>query len=170
MSGVIVYALITVFIFPGDFKKDGKAVPSYAFPFFIIGSAFLFIGMFSSAIIIERSSKEYFITPKKPSKLYWLQPGNQNVGDQVFGAFMAVKEGANSTMTKNLRYIKSVRDRRLDGKNIKLYSTILSTIFGFVMQFIGLRALHASVILASLGTTLLMSILRTCLRTERMAP
>ncbi|KAJ6111771.1 hypothetical protein N7523_007832 [Penicillium sp. IBT 18751x] len=168
--GVIVYAIITVFIFPTNFKKNGEAVPSYAFPFFIIGSTFLFIGMFCSAVIIERSSKEYYVTPKKPSKLYWLQPGNQNVGDQVFGAFMAVKEGANSTMTKKLRYIKSVRDRRLDGQHIKIYSTILSTMFGFIMQFIGLRALHASVILTSLGATLLMSILRTCLRTERMAP
>src|SRR4051794_13233944 len=96
--GVIVYATITVFVFPGDFKKNGKAVPSYAFPFFIIGTTLLFIGMFSSAAIIERSSKEYSIKPKKPSKLYWLQPGNQKVGDQVFGAFLAVKEGANSTM------------------------------------------------------------------------
>ncbi|KAJ5119743.1 hypothetical protein N7448_010412 [Penicillium atrosanguineum] len=168
--GVIVYAMITVFIFPSDFKKDGKAVPSYAFPFFIIGSAFLFIGMFSSAIIIERSSKEYSIEPTKPSKLYWLQPGNQNVGDQVFGAFMAVEEGMNSTMTKNLQYIKSVRDQNFKVQDLNIYLTVLSTMFGFIIQFIGLRALHASVILASLGATLLMSILRTCLRTERMAP
>jgi hypothetical protein len=170
VAGVVIYAIITVFVFPNDFKKDNKVVPSYAFPFFIIGTTFLFIGMFASAIIIERSSKEYFIKPKKPSKMYWLQPGNQHVGDQVFDAFLAVKEGIDSTMTTEIRYVKSVRERRYDGKNVILYLTVLSTMFGFVIQFIGLRALHASVILASLGATLLMSVLRTCLRTERMSP
>ena len=96
------------------------------------------------------------------------------MGDQVFDAFLAVEKGPNCTMTKNLtknlQYIKSIRGYNIDGQNVKVYLTILPTMFGFVIQFIGLRALHASVILASLGATLVMSILRTCLRTERMAP
>lgn len=163
MPGVVVYAAITVFVFPDTFKKNGKAVPSYAFPFFIIGTTFLFIGMFFSAVIIERSSKEYYLKPNKPSKLYWLQPGDQKVGDQVFGAFLAEEEAPDL-------YIKSVRDRRFDGQNVKIYLTVFFTILGFIIQFIGLRGLHASVILASLGATFVMSVLRTCLRTERMAP
>ncbi|THC90462.1 hypothetical protein EYZ11_010084 [Aspergillus tanneri] len=40
---------------------------------------------------------------------------------------------------------------------------------GFVVQFIGLRDLHASVILAQMGSTLLMTIVRTCLRTKRIS-
>ena len=118
--------------------------------------------MFFSAVIIERSSKEYYLKPNKPSTLYWLQPGNQKVGDQAFGSFLAED-------TKPIVYIKSVRCHRFEGQNLILYPTILLTIVGFIIQFIGLRGLHASVILASLGATLVMSILRTCLRTERMA-
>jgi ankyrin repeat protein len=164
----VIYAAVTAFIFPGSFEKDGKAVPSYAFPFYIIGTIFLFIGMLVCAIVLERSSEEYYFKPNKPSKIFWLQPGKQNVGDQVFNAFMAVKEGSKSTMTTKMEYIKSVRVRRYDGRHVEIYLTLLSTLLGFIFQFIGLRGLHASVILAQLGSTFVMSILRTCLRTERM--
>ncbi|KAJ5161137.1 hypothetical protein N7492_006529 [Penicillium capsulatum] len=169
-AGVIIYAAITVFIFPASFKKDDKAVPAYASPFYIIGTVFLFVGMLYCAIIIERSSKEYYLKPNKQSKLYWLQPGNQHVGDQVFNAFMAVKAGPNSGMTMDLEYIKSTRIRKYDGRYVEIYSTLFFTMLGFIIQFIGLRGLHASVILAQLGATFLMSVLRTCLRTQRMAP
>lgn len=165
----MIYAAITVFIFPESFEKDDKPVPSYAFPFYIIGTIFLFIGMLVSAIVIERSSEEYYFKPKKPSKIFWLQPGKQNVGDQVFNAFMAVKEGSKSTMTTKMEYIKSVRVRRYDGRHVEIYMTLLSTLLGFIFQFVGLRGLHASVVLAQLGSTFVMSILRTCLRTERMS-
>jgi ankyrin repeat protein len=164
----VIYAAVTAFIFPGSFEKDGKAVPSYAFPFYIIGTIFLFIGMLVCAIVLERSSEEYYFKPNKPSKIFWLQPGKQNVGDQVFNAFMAVKEGSKSTMTTKMEYIKSIRVRRYDGRHVEIYLTLLSTLLGFIFQFIGLRGLHASVILAQLGSTFVMSILRTCLRTERM--
>lgn len=164
------YAVLTVFVYPQHFQKDDKAVASYAFPLYLIGTTLLFLGMFFCALIMERSSKEFYLKAEKPSKIYWLQPGNQDVGDQVFNAFLAVNEGPNSSMTKKLRYIKSIRDRRFDTKYLEIYSTLASTILGFIFQFIGLRGLHASVILAQLGSTFLMAIIRTCLRTERMTP
>ncbi|CAI7630602.1 unnamed protein product [Penicillium crustosum] len=169
-SGTIMFAVLTVFVYPQHFQKDDKAVASYAFPLYLIGTTLLFIGMFFCAFIMERSSKEFYLKAEKPSKIYWLQPGNQDVGDQIFNAFLAVNEGPNSTMTKKLRYIKSIRDRRFDRKYLEIYFTLASTILGFIFQFIGLRGLHASVTLAQLGSTFLMSIIRTCLRTERMTP
>lgn len=126
--------------------------------------------MFYSAFIIERSSEEYHLEPKLPSKIYWLQPGNQNVGDQVFNSFLAVKDGPGFSTKTKMQYIKSKRVRKYDGRHAQIYSTVLFTISGFIIQFIGLRGLHASVILAQLGSTFVMSIIRTCLRTERMAP
>ncbi|KAJ5153327.1 uncharacterized protein N7482_009805 [Penicillium canariense] len=165
--GVMAYAAITVFVFPGSFEKDGKAVPSYAFPFYIIGTIFLFTGMLSCAIIIERSSMKYYFTPNKPSTLYWLQPGNQHVGDQVFDAFLAVKEESTS---EEMEYIKSRRVRKYDNQTPVVYLALFFTMIGFIIQFIGLRGLHASVILAQLGSTFTMSVLRSCLRTERMKP
>ncbi|KOS40814.1 hypothetical protein ACN38_g8303 [Penicillium nordicum] len=164
-SGAIMYAVLTVFVYPQHFQKDDKAVASYAFPLYLIGSTLLFLGMFFCAFIMERSSKEFYLEAEKPSKIYWLQPGNQHVGDQVFNAFLAVSEEPDS-----FRYIKSIRDRRFDRKYLEIYSTLASTILGFIFQFIGLRGLHASVILAQLGSTFLMAIIRTCLRTERMTP
>ncbi|KAJ5396665.1 hypothetical protein N7509_004778 [Penicillium cosmopolitanum] len=169
--GVIIYAAITVFLFPGDFEKDDKPVASYAFPFYVVGTTLLFAGMLFCAIIIERSSKQYYIKPNKPNnKIYWLQPGNQHVGDQVFGAFMAVRQGPESSMSEGLEYIKSTRFPKYDGRYVELYTVLGSTMLGFIIQFVGLRGLHASVILAQLGSTFIMSILRTCLRTQRMAP
>ncbi|CAG8922375.1 unnamed protein product [Penicillium salamii] len=162
-SGTIIYAALTVFVFPQHFKKDDKAVAAYAFPFYFIGTTLLFIGMFFCAFIMERSSKEFYLKPEKPSKIYWVQPGNQDVGDQAFNAFLAVKENPDE-------YIKSVRDHRFDRKYTEIYSTLASTLLGFILQFVGLRGLHASVILAQLGSTFLMAVIRTCLRTERMAP
>ncbi|KAJ5768490.1 hypothetical protein N7533_001073 [Penicillium manginii] len=73
-------------------------------------------------------------------------------------------------MSMQLRYIKSTRFPKYDGRYVELYIILGSTMLGFIIQFVGLRGLHASVILAQLGSTFIMSILRTCLRTQRMAP
>jgi hypothetical protein len=132
--GTITYATLTVFVYPQHFKKDDKAVASYAFPLYLVGTTLLFLGMFFCAFIMERSSKEFYLKAEKPSKIYWLQPGNQNVGDQVFNAFLAVNEGPESSMTKKLRYIKSIRDRRFDRKYLEIYSTVASTVLGFIFQ------------------------------------
>ena len=164
------FAALTVFMWPETFQKDDKPVASYAFPFYVIGSTLLFIGMFFCAFIMERSSKEYYLQPQKPSKIYWLQPGKQNADDQVFKAFLTTKEYGGPSVAENLSYIKSVRDYRFHRKYLQIYSTLASTLLGFIFQFVGLRGLHASVILAQLGSTFLMAIVRTILRTERMAP
>lgn len=124
--------------------------------------------MFFCAFIIERSSVEYYFRPRKPSKIYWLQPGGQKVGDQVFGAFLAVREGSNGCSTKDLVYIKSLRSPQYRGSDSLLFVAVMFTTAGFVLQFVGLRGLHASVTLALLGSTLVMAIIRTCLRTQRM--
>ncbi|XHG09575.1 hypothetical protein AWENTII_012623 [Aspergillus wentii] len=166
--GVLIYSAITVYIYPDDFQKDGNAVPSYAFPLFFLGTIFLGVGMFLCAFILERSSKEYYFEPKKPSKIYWLQPGGQNVGDQVFGAFLGVTEGYDSKTSKDLLYIKSMRDQKRHVKDYQLLSIVTVTMVGFILQFVGLRGLHASVILAQMGCTLLMAIVRTSLRTKRV--
>ncbi|KAH8426795.1 ankyrin repeat domain-containing protein [Aspergillus melleus] len=116
--------------------------------------------------MIERASTEFYLRPTKPSKIYWLQPGKQDVGHQPFGAFLGVTEGPGSRMT----YIKSIRDRGHNNKGPLLVIAIAITMVGFVVQFVGLRGLHASVILAQMGSTLLMAIVRTCLRTKRIGP
>ncbi|KAB8073732.1 hypothetical protein BDV29DRAFT_175032 [Aspergillus leporis] len=167
--GVLAYSALTVLIYSDNFRKDGQQVESYAFPLFLIGTISLCIGMFLCAFIIERSSKEFYLHAVKPSKLYWLQPGGQNVGDQVFGSFLGVSEGPSSQPTVDLKYIKSIRDRTLEDSWPILILAISFTLVGFVAQFVGLRGLHASVTLAQMGSTLVMAIIRTCLRTKRIS-
>ncbi|PWY68586.1 hypothetical protein BO94DRAFT_590706 [Aspergillus sclerotioniger CBS 115572] len=142
--GVLVYAAVTVYIYPVHFKKDGSLVVSYAFPLFFCGSILLSIGMFLCAFIIERSSTECYIRPAAPSKIYWLQPGEKDVGDQVFGAFLGVNEGPKSEATEDLMYIKSVRSPGTFGNGPLLLFTLTSTMVGFVIQFVGIRGLRDS--------------------------
>ncbi|KAK6838724.1 hypothetical protein RU639_000093 [Aspergillus parasiticus] len=167
--GVLAYSALTVLIYPDQFQKDEQPVESYAFPLFLIGTICLCTGMFLCAFIIERSSREFYFHPVKPSKIYWLQPGGQNVGDQVFDSFLAVNEGSSSQLDEGLVYIKSIRDHALQGNSYILILTISFTLVGFVAQFVGLRGLHASVTLAQMGSTLVMAIIRTCLRTKRIS-
>ncbi|RMJ22703.1 ankyrin repeat-containing protein [Aspergillus sp. HF37] len=173
-AAVLAYSALTVFGQPGNFKKKDTPVPAYAFPFFVVGTVLLSTGMFFCAFIIKRSSREYYFSPTRPSKVFWLQPGRQSVGDQVIGAFMGVSEGPNSQPTRDLTYVKSLRSPKEDGKEggngkqVHLLMTVLLTMLGFLIQFVGLRGLHASVIVAQIGATLLMSVVRACLRTKRI--
>ena len=128
------------------------------------------MGMFLCAYIIERSSTECYIHPATPSTMYWLQPGRQDVGDQVFGAFLGVDKGYEAPPTDDLVYVKSVRGRGRHERGPLLLFTILITLVGFVVQFVGIRGLHSSVIIAVMGSTLLMAIVRTCLRAKRIGP
>ncbi|KAE8357791.1 hypothetical protein BDV27DRAFT_151028 [Aspergillus caelatus] len=105
--GVLAYSAVTVLIYPDQFQKDEQPVESYALPLFLIGTICLCTGMFLCAFIIERSSKELYFRSVKPSKIYWLQPGGQNVGDQVFDSFLAANEGSSSQLDEGLVYIKA---------------------------------------------------------------
>lgn len=123
--------------------------------------------MFLCAFIIERSSIEYYYYPQKKSKIFWLQPGGQEVGDQVFGAFLGVREGADGRGTTELEYIKSLRNHDYRNKDTWLLVAVSLTMIGFICQFVGLRGLHSSITLVQLGSTMLMAVIRTSLRMER---
>ncbi|KAL2865820.1 ankyrin repeat domain-containing protein [Aspergillus lucknowensis] len=166
-GGTLAYSALTVFWYSGIFKKGGST-ENYAFPLYLYGSISLSIGMFLCAFLIERSSSECYLYPEKPSKIYWLQPGRQTIGEQDFGAFLAVNEGPKSQLTRQLTYIKSIRGPPPKGKGPLLVFSICITMFGFILQFVGLRGMHPSVIIANIGSTLLMAVVRTCLRTKRI--
>ncbi|KAL3482496.1 hypothetical protein BJX99DRAFT_3818 [Aspergillus californicus] len=160
-GGTFVYSALTVFGYPNKFQQDGKPADSYAFPLFIYGSISLSLGMFLCGYLIERSSSETYFHSAKPSKIYWLQPGRQTIGEQDFGAFLGINEG------QKLTYVKSIRGSPKSKKPI-LYFTLSVTGLGFGLQFVGLRGLHPSVILANVGSMILMAVVRTCLRTKRI--
>ena len=137
---------------------------------FIGGTFFMCLGMFLCAALIGQSTHEYEYKRKLAqgqrsphTRLFWLQPGEQLIGDQTFDAF-----AYNEIQGKYLdRYLSSQMDL---GKRSGFYTwiTILLTVGGYVAQFIGLRGMNAYISIAQLGSTLLMSFLRGCLRIQRL--
>lgn len=166
--GTLIYATMAVFWYSKIFEDDEDSPANYALPLYLYGSVSLSLGMFLCAFLIERSSSESYLYSTKPSKIYWLQPGRQSIGDQDFGAFLAVDEGPYSSTTQHLTYTKSVRGPTPKGRRPFLIFTICITATGFIAQFVGLRGLHPSVIIADVGSTLLMAAVRTLLRTKRI--
>lgn len=122
--------------------------------------------MFFCAFLIERASTEVYYQKEAgvydQSRIYWIQPGDQYVGDQVFYSFI----GETGEMT-NAQYIRSYR-KTAKPMTYELWTLVVATTAGFVAQFIGYRGLHSSVLLAQLGSTLLMAGVRALLRAGRM--
>ncbi|KAF3935568.1 Ankyrin-2 [Dactylella cylindrospora] len=121
------------------------------------------IGMFLCAYIIDQTTHEtrYKKNAKVASRMYWIQPGGQKLGDQVFESFIGVSNRGNNT------YIKSERVNK-PKLEVTLWIAVGTTMSAFVVQFVGLRAAHPSIILAQLGATLIMALLRAMLRSRRM--
>ncbi|KAK6531404.1 hypothetical protein TWF281_008209 [Arthrobotrys megalospora] len=166
-SGVLVFAILTVqpkysHIF-SDPEGDTPR-PSYALPFTLTGTILVCTGMFFCGFIIERCTREvvYDRSKERKSKVYWVQPGNQKIGDQVFDSFIRESDEYESLP----KYVVSKRSQDKNHPAL-LIIALLSSVIGFIMQFVGLRALHASVTLTQMGATLLMSIVRAMLRVQR---
>lgn len=113
------------------------------------------LGMVLCAHLIETSTGEIYYHRKQDGKIYWLQPGEQKVGDQVFNAFLGK---SNEKMF--------VRSYKLLGKTsgLPLWIAVGLAVVGFVLQFVGLRGSHPSITLAQLGVSFLMAIGRALLR------
>ncbi|KAF3213301.1 hypothetical protein TWF106_009589 [Orbilia oligospora] len=137
----------------------------YAFPLTLSGTILIGLGMFLCGYIIEKTTYEvYYEQPGNETdmaQMYWVQPGGQKIGDQVFGSFIG--------SSKDRKYVKSSRVASRSKFDEVLWFTVIITIFGFVIQFVGLRGIHSSVIIAQLAATLIMAIVRAGLRSQRMA-
>jgi hypothetical protein len=170
--------------------KDDSLPPPWAFPLMSLGT------MFSCALLVERSTRErVFRKSGGPATLHVVQPGNQIIGDQTFDSFsVAASLQEYTTSWKTPQHPATGRgpawvgrggpfDRSSDGASplagkldqlarlVSRYGVWLATattISGFVLQFVGLRALHSVVSVVQLGAILLMSIIRASLRTQRL--
>lgn len=88
------------------------SLDDYAVPFTVIGTVFLCLGMALCANLIEaKTGEQTYRRTEKPgsekSQVYWVQPGNQVVGDQVFDSF--AYSDAEHTLD---RYITSWKKRK----------------------------------------------------------
>src|SRR3569833_1240837 len=151
---------------------------------FIIGTTFMCSGMFCCAALIGQSTQEQVYLRKnptdlrvasrsrerqdaadagQPSQLFWLQPGNQLVGDETYDAY-AYSEDKDKPMAEYITSVKIARPR----EHLYTWIVIVMTIGGYITQFVGLRGMHAYISLAQLGITVIMGLLRGSLRMQRL--
>ncbi|KAL7787560.1 hypothetical protein V8C43DRAFT_323931 [Trichoderma afarasin] len=181
-SVLVLSALITYKL---HWKKNGNSIDPWAFPFIFVGTVFVCFGMFLCATLVNDSTKERVFewkheSKKSSSSLYVVQPGNQVIGDQTFDPFLfskPIKRYMTSWKVAQTSDSSSgTRKDKLSFNNFKnpseetsvLVATVI-TILGFALQFVGLRAMHSLVSLLQLAVTLLMSVIRALLRTQRLS-
>lgn len=111
----------------------------------------------------RRTRPQEVLTQDAKSRLFWLQPGPQVIGDQSFDPFGYVEDPANPVQVWT-----SSRKEFNDAFEMRTYFAVLAVLIGYVAQFIGLRGMKAWVSLAQLGVCVTMSILRGCLRMNRL--
>ncbi|KAH6982589.1 ankyrin repeat-containing domain protein [Ilyonectria destructans] len=165
-AGVLALAGIGVWILHWNLNGDASSSTGYAPVMFIAGTILMCGGMWSCAALIGQSTHElcYRRQASSPtSRLLWLQPGPQVIGDQSFDSF-AYFENKNNPLQV---WTSSKKD--FDEK-FELYTFLAASavLIGYIMQFIGLRGMKAWVSLAQLGATIVMSILRGSLRMQRL--
>ncbi|KAH7119275.1 hypothetical protein EDB81DRAFT_667373, partial [Dactylonectria macrodidyma] len=179
--GVLVFAVVVTYYL--QWEKGGSRPESYACPLTITGWTLLVCGgIFLCAFLVGQSTNEQVFRrnrgdrDKQPtrenrsshSSIYWVQPGGQVLGDQVFDPFCY------SDHDEPLQqYITSWKNRSENwSKNSELavWAAVGTTVSGFVLQFIGLRGIHSAVSVAQLGAIMVMSAARAALRMQRLKP
>lgn len=172
-SAVVAFALVATYLFKWD--KEDSPPEAYACPMAVTGTLVVCGGVFICAYMIGSSAHEQIFYKKQRnsaygqrqtqhSSIYWVQPGAQVLGDQVFDPFCC------SDKKQPLQeYITSRKSRRR-GSSFMVWVAVGTTIVGFVMQFVGLRGIHSSIAVLQLGVTLLMSGIRASLRMRRLKP
>jgi len=153
-------------------ESSSSASRDYAPIMFITGTVLMCSGMWSCAALIGQTTHEVRFRrarkPRdhdaKPPRLVWLQPGPQVIGDQSFDPFAYFENTAANPLPE---WTSSRKD--FDEKfETYTFAAVLAVLIGYIMQFIGLRGMKAWVSLAQLGATVVMSILRGCLRMQRL--
>ena len=174
--GVMVFAVVVTYHL--QWEMEGESADGYACPLAIIGTALVCAGIFYCAYLVGESTKERVFRrmpngkgmrsegesrPTQPS-IYWVQPGDQVLGDQTFDPFCF------SDCDEPLQeYLISWKNRS-DKSERAVWVASGITIGGFVLQFVGLRGMHGAISVAQLGVILVMSAARASLRMQRLKP
>ncbi|KAL6910714.1 hypothetical protein GGI43DRAFT_419915 [Trichoderma evansii] len=169
--GVLAFAVVVTYCL--KWEKDGKRPDSYACPMAIVGTLVEWGGMFLCAYLVGQTSrKQVFhrnqqtLGKQSTSSIYWVQPGGQVLGDQVFDPFCYSDHDQ-----PLLQYVSSwKKPSRSSDSELVLWVAVGTTVTGFVIQFIGLRGIHSAISVAQLGAMMVMSVVRSALRMQRLKP
>ncbi|KAM0479862.1 hypothetical protein ACHAPX_004439 [Trichoderma viride] len=176
--GVLAFAVVVTYCL--EWQKDDKRPDSYACPMAIVGTVIEWGGMFLCAYLVGKTSRKQIfyrnrqslekqstrnIQPKS-SSIYWVQPGGQVLGDQVFDPFCYSDHDQ-----PLLQYVSSwKKPSRSSDSELVLWTAVGTTVVGFVIQFVGLRGIHSAIAVAQLGAMMVMSVARSALRMQRLKP
>ncbi|KAL2692498.1 hypothetical protein Neosp_002908 [[Neocosmospora] mangrovei] len=167
-AGVLLLAGVGVWVLGWNLNGGRtSATKHYAPVMFIAGTILMCFGMWSCAYLIGQTTEEVRFQRcdqgSTKSRLFWLQPGPQVIGDQSFDSFGYVEDPANPVQVWT-----SSRKEFRDTFELRTYFAVLAVLIGYIAQFIGLRGMKAWVSLAQLGVCIVMSILRGYLRMQRL--
>lgn len=186
-GGVLVLgAVLTYYL---GLSREDAAVSKYGFPLTACGTVMLGIGVFLCAFLVGESTSERKFQQvndetgpgqQRGPHFAWLQLGGQRVGDQEFDAFAYTDRPAQYTSSwKDSSNIIDAfappTDKTVPSQNQAIggpmvYCAVALCVLGFICQFVGLRDIHPSVSMAQLAATLVMSFVRSLLRTRRLSP
>lgn len=127
---------------PSNFQKNERPITGYPFPCTAVGTLTLMSGILLCAHVVESSTKkERYQAEGKKIRLVWLQQP-KTVSDQVFESFAIVAKEDRAVITTSSR----ASENKFTKISIFLrFKTILGTmtsLCGFIVQFIGLRGMH----------------------------
>lgn len=112
----------------------------------------------------ERLLKRTSLNKSSRSRILWLQPGPQVIGDQSFDPFAHLENPEKGPLQVWMSSRKIFKEKF----EKYTYVAVIFVLAGYIVQFIGLRGLSAWISLAQVGITIVMSILRGCLRMQRL--
>ncbi|UKZ70436.1 uncharacterized protein TrAtP1_011416 [Trichoderma atroviride] len=176
--GVLAFAVVVTYCL--KWEKDGQRPDSYACPMAIVGTLIEWAGMFLCAFLVGKTSRKQVFQRNRQaldkqstldvqptnSSIFWVQPGGQVLGDQVFDPFCHSDHDQ-----PLLQYVTSWKQSsKGSDSELALWAAVSTTIIGFVLQFVGLRGIHSAVSVAQLGAMMLMSMVRSALRMQRLKP
>lgn len=165
--GVLALAGVGTWVLNWDVGgEETSASRSYAPIMFIAGTLMMCVGMGTCAALIGQTTHKVTFerTASGPlSRLIWIQPGRQTIGDQTFGPYAYLE----NTDRRLRTWTSSTRELNEQFEFYTLVAVLLA-LAGYIMQFIGLRGMKAWVSLSQLGITIIMGILRSALRMQRL--
>lgn len=178
---VLVFAGMTTYYPPWKLQKDGREIQSYAFPLTATGTITMAAGMLICSFVVEQSSTKADWKANgedcQGARILWLQR-HTVMSDHLFRSFAIFARGKrNSILTSRRRGGRKSGDIcDDDGRKIPLSLSNLvvvgafTGIFGFVIQFTGLRAMNWTTSIMQLAAVLFMAFLRSWVRRDLAEP
>ncbi|KAH7084761.1 hypothetical protein BKA63DRAFT_2219 [Paraphoma chrysanthemicola] len=157
-TSALVFPAITTYHL--GWRKGGAAIARYGYPCFATGTMAVIVGMIFCGRVIEGSTTEHEFKLLSSQSLSGAQVMRLQkactVSDQHFMSYAIFNSPADSS-------IRTSRRNRMSYSRMAATAT-LTAVVGFVIQFVGLRALHWSATVYQLGIMLMLTIVRSLVR------